>query len=57
MKNAQSELPVFQELCNDIKRGLGAGNGSRTHDLLITNQLLWPLSYPGFARRDKLEQR
>ena len=49
MKNAQSELPVFQELCNDIKRGLGAGNGSRTHDLLITNQLLWPLSYPGIC--------
>ena len=26
---------------------IGAGDGSRTHDLMITNHLLWPLSYPG----------
>ncbi len=26
-------------------RGLGAGNVTRTHDLLITNQLLYRLSY------------
>gem|GEM_PF-6206094 len=25
----------------------GAEGGSRTRDLMITNQLLWPLSYPG----------
>jgi hypothetical protein len=28
----------------------GAGSGTRTHDLLITSQLLYQLSYTGEAR-------
>ncbi len=30
--------------------GLGAGGGNRTPDLLITNQLLYHLSYAGRGR-------
>ena len=33
----------------EVNEIYGAGDGSRTHDLLITNQLLWPLSYPGLS--------
>ncbi len=29
----------------------GASDGTRTHDLLITNQGLYQLSYTGFSRR------
>jgi hypothetical protein len=29
---------------------IGAGRGTRTPDLLITNQLLYQLSYAGMAR-------
>ncbi len=29
---------------------IGAGDGTQTRDLMITNQLLYQLSYTGFAR-------
>ena len=38
----QAEMPCFYE---------GAGNRARTDDLLITNQLLYQLSYAGKTSR------
>lgn len=32
-----------------LLKNIGAGNGTRTRDLLITNQLLYQLSYTGFS--------
>ena len=42
-KPKYSYIKTFQT--NDLKRLLKAGNVTRTHDLLITNQLLYRLSY------------
>jgi hypothetical protein len=33
--------------CSDLLVKIGAGDGTRTRDLLITNQLLYQLSYAG----------
>ena len=54
--NADYVKPVSVEMRSPLMRenefggvesGSGAGDGSRTHGLMITNHLLWPLSYPG----------
>ena len=37
-------VPMGRNSCG-FKVSLGAGNVTRTHDLLITNQLLYRLSY------------
>ena len=37
----------------EVNEIIGAGDGSRTHDLMITNHLLWPLSYPGLSDMPK----
>ena len=37
----------WQALDNELFKN-GADDGTRTHDLLITNQLLYQLSYIGF---------
>ena len=37
--------------------GYGAGDGTRTRDLLITNQLLYQLSYKGLCGIDEFRTR
>ena len=37
--------------CEYLKYGNGAGTRNRTADLLITNQSLYQLSYPGMGDR------
>ncbi len=46
---SEKEIPPSVDDASRRKHWLvrGAGDGSRTHDLMITNHLLWPLSYPG----------
>jgi hypothetical protein len=46
-KNARSPLGQSARLTKKI----GAGDGTRTRDLLITNQLLYQLSYAGRQQR------
>ena len=54
LSNGALSLPVYTDLLilrhvlSDIKR---AGEGTRTPDLLITNQLLYQLSYAGLKNR------
>ena len=38
-------------LLDDIELAIGAGSRNRTRDLLITNQLLYQLSYAGVLLR------
>ena len=47
---ATREIPHIQLFC----RLLGAGRRTRTPDLLITNQLLYQLSYTGGSNRTRL---
>ena len=47
---ATREIPHMKLLC----RLLGAGRRTRTPDLLITNQLLYQLSYTGGSNRTRL---
>ena len=39
-----------KENCSRLSPGDGAGGRSRTDDLLITNQLLYQLSYTGLVK-------
>ena len=40
-------MPTFQRVTSDVLNESGAGWGTRTPDLMITNQLLYQLSYAG----------
>lgn len=42
-------MPIAVSDCDESTTGNGAGTRIRTRDLLITNQLLYQLSYAGLA--------
>jgi hypothetical protein len=49
---ARARLSSFSEVC--MKRfGVGAGSRIRTDDRLITNQVLYQLSYTGKSRDER----
>ncbi len=47
-------VSFYNFACPEGSRNCGAGRGTRTHDLLITNQLLYQLSYTSMPYQRRL---